>query len=89
MDGTIVTEQDREDLLTLLRMRFGAVDPEMESLIRAITDATQIDHLILVAANAARPEHVWQEVKQPGFRVVGQHFNPLNAEYPTTKGAST
>ena len=72
-----ITDADRCDLLALLDMRFGAVPQEVLAAIAAIEDVSQIDHLILVAANAASWADFIREVREPGFRIVGQGFDPL------------
>jgi hypothetical protein len=72
-----VDERDREDLLGVLTLRFGPIGAETRARVAALTDPGAIDHLILAAANAARWEHFLEELKRPGFRVVGPHFDPL------------
>ena len=77
-----ITDADRRDLLALLDMRFGTVPQEVLAAIADIEDVSQIDHLILVAANAASWVDFIREVQEPGFRIVGQGFDPL----PETDG---
>ncbi|NMP23972.1 hypothetical protein HIJ39_16685 [Sulfobacillus sp. DSM 109850] len=72
-----ITNDDRQDLLALLDIRFGAVPEDVSEAIAAIEDVSQIDHLILVAANAASWTDFLREVREPGFRIVGQGFDPL------------
>ncbi len=72
-----ITDEDRGDLIALLKMRFGAVPSELMTALSAINDFSQIDHLILVAANASGWSEFISEVCQPGFRIVGQGFDPL------------
>jgi hypothetical protein len=80
-----ITEKDREDLLTLLNMRFGSISDEVLQRIRDIEDVSQIDHLILVAANAVTWTDFIQEAREPGFRIVGQGFDPLSEDAPVTE----
>lgn len=79
-------EDDRRDLLALLRMRYGEVPPEIMASVAAIDDGSRIDHLILVAANAAAWSEFATEVRQPGFRIVGQGFDPLHRPSPAATG---
>lgn len=72
-----ITDNDRQDLLALLAMRFGAMPKGVMDAIGAIEDVSRIDHLILVAANAADWTDFLRELREPGFRIVGQGFDPL------------
>lgn len=81
-----ITEDDRLDLLGLLEMRFGQVPDEVREAIAGIVDFSQVDHLIIVGANAASWEEFIAEVRQPGFRIVGQGFDPLSK---TSSSAAT
>ena len=80
-----ITDQDREDLLALLNMRFGSIPDDVLQGIMAINDVSQIDHLILVAANAATWTAFLREVREPGFRIVGQGFDPLSENTPVAE----
>lgn len=80
-----ITDQDREDLLALLNMRFGSIPDDVLQGIVAIDDVSRIDHLILVAANAATWSDFMQEVREPGFRIVGQGFEPLSENAPVSE----
>lgn len=73
-----ITDDDRFDLIALLEMRFGDVPSDVMDTVSAIDDFSQIDHLILVAANAAGWNEFLSEIHQPGFRIVGQGFDPLS-----------
>ena len=83
-----ITETDRLDLLALLQMRFGEVPEEVREAIAGIVDFSQVDHLIIVGANAASWDEFISEVRQPGFRIVGQGFDPLSksSSSAATKG---
>jgi hypothetical protein len=70
---------DREDLIALLQMRFGAIPGEMVEDIYSINDMNVLQRLILSAANSAN-WHVFLEEFHSGqksFRLVGENFNPL------------
>ena len=77
-----ITEDDRLDLIALLKMRFGEVPPHILSAIAKLRDFSQVDHLIIVAANAAGWEEFVAEIREPGFKIVGQGFDPLNDRGP-------
>lgn len=70
---------DREDLITVLQLRFGMVPGEVIEKIYEISDASILQGLILAAANA-HSYHVFLEelnVGEKPFRLVGEEFNPL------------
>ncbi len=71
---------DREDLIYIIRMRFGDISPKMIEEIYNISDLDRLDRLILVASNA--PNYlVFQEEfkeKEGSFRLVGERFNPID-----------
>jgi hypothetical protein len=63
-------DADREDLLRVLAMRFGAVPEEVRREIDRLDRLEQVDRLILVAANASSLEAVMKEMQdRHGFRV--------------------
>lgn len=71
---------DREDLIAVLRMRFGDVPGKLIQQIYEIDDMNTLQHLILAAANASS-WNVFHEEFQAGtesFRLVGEGFNPLS-----------
>lgn len=71
--------QDREDLLSIIRMRFGDVDAELVESIYEIKQLDTIERLILVAANAPSYKVFVEELQQEdGFRIVGERFNPIS-----------
>lgn len=47
--------QDRQDLLEVIRLRFGEPDPALARRIEALSDAGLLQHLILIAANDTLP----------------------------------
>ncbi len=70
---------DREDLIALLRMRFGRVPGELIESIYEINDMNTLQRLILAAANAASWNVFLKEFQtgNDAFRLVGEDFNPL------------
>jgi hypothetical protein len=71
--------RDREDLIAVLRMRFGKISPEMIDHIYELNDLDTLERLILAAANASELA-IFQEELEAGegsFRLVGDRFNPL------------
>ncbi|MDM5189127.1 hypothetical protein QUF99_17995 [Bacillus sp. DX4.1] len=70
---------DREDLIAVLRMRFGEVSGEIIEKIYDINDMNSLQRLILAAANAMN-WNVFLEELQAGkdsFRLLGEDFNPI------------
>jgi len=79
MENDSMLVEDREDLIAVLRMRFGDVPGKMIEEIYEIDDLSTIQRLILAAANASS-WNVFVEEFQAGtqsFRLVGEDFNPL------------
>lgn len=72
--------QDREDLIALLRMRFGEIPVEMIYEIYDMDELDMIDRLILVAANAPSFDVFLEEMNagKDSFRIIGERFNPLS-----------
>ena len=70
---------DREDLIFLLRLRFGEVEPEVIEAIYEMDDLETIDRLILVAANAPEFRVFLEELNEGrgSFRIMGERFNPI------------
>lgn len=70
---------DREDLIAVLRMRFGNVPGEMIRQIYDIGDMNTLQRLILAAANAADWPVFEREfqAEEHSFRLLGEDFNPL------------
>lgn len=75
--GYPALDDDREDLLAVLTLRFGTVSKEVSSTIRAIGDGDRIDHLILAAANARDWTAFYRELTDGSFRMIGTDFDPL------------
>lgn len=72
--------EDREDLITVLQMRFGRVSGEMIEEIYQMDDSHSIQRLILAAANAHSLEVFCDELRngRGSFRLAGEEFNPLS-----------
>lgn len=70
---------DREDLIAVLRMRFGVISGEIIEKIYQIDDMNTLQRLILTAANAANWGVVLEELQagDDSFRLLGEEFNPI------------
>ncbi|RKQ30750.1 hypothetical protein [Oceanobacillus halophilus] len=73
--------QDREDLLHILRMRFGDIAPGIVESIYNIDDLNTLERLILVAANAPTLKIFLEELEagDGSFRLIGERFNPIDS----------
>ena len=78
-DAMLVT--DREDLITVLQIRFGSVSAEIIEKIYQINDMNTLQRLILAAANAADWPVFLNELaaSNESFRLLGEDFNPLKS----------
>lgn len=72
--------EDREDLLALLKMRFGHIAPGIIEAVYQLNDLNTIERLILVAANAPDLKTFLTELEagEGSFKIVGDRFNPLH-----------
>ncbi|MGN7401076.1 hypothetical protein ACTHO0_14605 [Cytobacillus praedii] len=70
---------DREDLIAVLRMRFGTLSGEIIEKIYEINEYSTLQRLILAAANAANWAVFEEELlaSKDSFRILGEEFNPL------------
>ncbi|MFD0824797.1 hypothetical protein ACT8ZR_03920 [Neobacillus sp. M.A.Huq-85] len=70
---------DREDLIAVLRMRFGSIPGEMIENIYEINEMNSLQRLILSAANAANWDVFLEDFNEgrDSFRLLGEDFNPL------------
>jgi len=70
---------DREDLIAVLRMRFGEISGDIIQQIYEINDYSTLQALILAAANAPdwNTFHAEFKMGNESFRLVGENFNPL------------
>lgn len=73
--------QDREDLISLLRMRFGDISPGIIEKIYKKSELDTLERLILVAANAPKLSVFLEELEEDdsSFRIVGERFNPIDS----------
>jgi hypothetical protein len=73
--------QDREDLIAVLRMRFGRVPAGVIDAIYKTNDMNTLERLILVAANAPTLQVFLEELEEGSgsFRILGERFNPINS----------
>lgn len=72
---------DREDLLTILTMRFGAVPSEVRERIAMCGNLDTLERLVLVAANVPTWDVFLAELTSASdeFKVVGARFDPLSS----------
>ena len=72
---------DREDLISVLRMRFGDLNPGIINSIYKLDDLDSIERLILVAANAPTLKVFLEELEEGtgSFRIMGERFNPIDS----------
>jgi hypothetical protein len=70
---------DREDLIAVLRMRFGQISGEIIEKIYDINDMNSLQRLIIAAANASKWEVFRAELYsgEDSFKLLGEEFNPL------------
>lgn len=82
---------DREDLLAVLSMRFGAVPVDIQTHIAATTEMDTLERLILVAANVPDWKSFVEELDagSRAFRLVGQRYDPLSSSTAPQASAST
>src|SRR5690625_4086950 len=75
---------DREDLLAVLRMRFGDLAPGIIEEVYALNDLDTIERFILVAANAPDLKTFLTELEEgkDGFKIVGDQYDPLGSYMP-------
>jgi len=79
MQNEAMLVADREDLIAVLRMRFGDVPPEMIQEIYQIDLLDELQRLILAAANVPSWEVFLKEFanREGAFRIAGDLYNPL------------
>lgn len=73
---------DREDLIAVLRMRFGDISGGIIEKIYDINDMNSLQRLILAAANAMNWNVFLEELEasEYSFRLLGEKFNPAGNE---------
>lgn len=71
--------QDREDLIAILRMRFGQVPTGLIEAVYEMNELDTLERLILVAANAPSLKIFLEELEEGNgsFRIMGERFNPI------------
>lgn len=71
--------QDREDLLAILRMRFGSIPAGVTEAVYNLNKLDSLERLILVAANAPSLKIFLEELEEgnDSFRIMGERFNPI------------
>ncbi|MEH7075925.1 hypothetical protein [Neobacillus drentensis] len=71
--------EDREDLIAVLRIRFGVISGELIQAIYEIDEMNTLQRLILAAANAPNWQIFIEELQsgKDSFRLLGEEFNPL------------
>ncbi|SFD77468.1 hypothetical protein SAMN05216238_10430 [Lentibacillus persicus] len=74
--------EDREDLISVLKMRFGDIPPKVIEEIYAISSYETLERLILVASNVPSLKVFLEELKEGegSFRILGDRFNPIEAQ---------
>ncbi|MBA9085599.1 hypothetical protein FHR92_002066 [Fontibacillus solani] len=70
---------DREDIFTILRMRFGELPIDIIQAIGEIQDLSTLQRLILVACNAPHLDVFLEEMREgnQAYKITGERFNPL------------
>ncbi|HLR63102.1 MAG TPA: hypothetical protein VK097_11785 [Lentibacillus sp.] len=74
---------DREDLLSILKMRFGDIPPKIVEMIYDINSYETLERLILVASNVPSLKIFLEELEEGegSFRILGDRFNPIEAQH--------
>lgn len=80
--------QDREDLIAVLRIRFGDLPADIIEQIYEINEYSTLQRLILAAANASDWNVFLDELRagEDSIRIVGERFNPLGQIQQTQQG---
>lgn len=73
--------QDREDLIAILKMRFGEIPPKVIEEIYAIEEYDTLERLIVVSSNVPSLKIFLEELKEGAgsFKILGERFNPLQS----------
>lgn len=73
---------DREDLFSIIEMRFGQVPSVVRRVVLQIKKPDVMQRLILAAANVPDWAAFLKELQagEKAFRLVGEDFNPLAKE---------
>jgi hypothetical protein len=76
---------DREDLLAVIAMRFGAVPETVRERILACQESTTVQRWLLVAANAASWDVLLEDLAAgtQAFRLIGPRYQPVATDTPS------
>ncbi|AIF43633.1 hypothetical protein [Virgibacillus sp. SK37] len=74
--------QDREDLIAILKMRFGEVPPQVTERIYEIKSYDNLERLILVASNVPSLSIFLEELEEgpDSFKILGDRFDPIEGQ---------
>lgn len=77
-----ILDYDREDLLALLQIRFGDLQPRIVEGIHGINRLETLQRLILVAANVPDLRFFIEELQagDASFKLIGERFSPINED---------
>lgn len=72
-------QQDREDLLAILNMRFGEITADVLQMIEEQNDLNILQRLILVASNAPVIDVFLEEIREgdQAYKLTGERYNPM------------
>ncbi len=72
-------QQDREDLLAILNMRFGEITADVLQMIEEQKDLNTLQRLILVASNAPVIDVFLEEIREgdQAYKLIGERYNPM------------
>lgn len=84
-------QSDREDLLTVLTLRFGSIPESVQARIAACDDAATLERWILVAANVPDWGSFLNDLDAgpQAFKLVGARYEPNPTESGSTTSGST
>lgn len=73
---------DREDLIAILKMRFGEIPPGIIQAIYDLKEYAALERLILVAANVPSLKVFIEELEEGSgsFKILGERFNPIETQ---------
>ena len=71
--------QDQEDLIAVLRMRFGSVPKDLVQSVYDTKDLDALEKLMLIAAEAEGIENFLKKMQDEmdRFHFTGDYFNPI------------
>ncbi|WP_232699247.1 hypothetical protein [Brevibacillus daliensis] len=73
---------DKEDVLEVLRIRFGDVPEDISNKINEIKKLDAMQRLIMVAANASNYNVFLEELLagEASYKLLGERFDPLSQD---------